>query len=58
MQPDDIIMAEIFIKDIGTTSNDITSVRLTCYFVSSIYSKIKLCIIGTEEKIRMQYFQE
>ena len=50
MQPDDIIMAEIFIKDIGTTS--------TCYFVSSIYSKIKLCIIGTEQKIRMQYFQE
>ena len=26
MQPDDTIMAEIFIKDIGTTSNHITSV--------------------------------
>ena len=59
MQPDDITVAEIFIKDIGTTSNDMPSrIRLTCYFVSSISSKIKLCIIGTEQKIRMQYFQE
>ena len=64
MQPDDMIMAEIFIKDIGTTSNHTSKlhlvfmIRLTCYFVSSIYSKIKLCIIGTEQKIRMQYFQE
>ena len=57
MQPDDTIMAEIFIKDIGTTSMP-SRIRLTCYFVSSIYSEIKLCIIGTEQKIRMQYFQE
>ena len=59
MQPDDITVAEIFIKDIGTTSNHMTPrIRLTCYFVSSINCKIKFCIIGTEQKIRMQYFQE
>ena len=64
MQPDDITVAEIFIKDIGTTSNHTTKlhlvfmIRLTCYFVSSIYCKIKVCIIGTVQKIRMKYFQE
>ena len=50
MQSDDIIMAEILIKDIGTTYNHMTSVQPIFLY---LLSNVKNILHNSIQKIRM-----